>query len=383
MALPSISVGSNAWMPHAVQRRGAVQQHRVVLDDLLEDVPDLVVLALEHLLRRLDRVGVAQFLEPTDDERLVQFERDLLRQPALVEPEVGADHDHRPGRVIHPLAQEVLAEPTLLALDHVGERLERAVARPEHGPLATVVIEQRVNRLLEHPLLVADDDLGRVEVDKLLEPVVAVDDPSIEVVEVARREVARIEEHERPEVGGNDRDRFEDHPLGPVVAVAERLDDLEPLGEVFGPLLAGGLAEFLAKLLREADEVEPREELADGVGPHVGLEGVSVGFSIFAEIVLGKELPFFQGGVTGVDDDVILEVDDPFHARGLHVEQGTQAAGHCLEEPDMDDGRGQFDMPHAFASDAAMRDLDAATVADHPLVLHPSISIATCALPST
>ena len=39
----------------AVQRRRAVQQHRMVADDLLERVPDLVLLALDHLLGRLDR----------------------------------------------------------------------------------------------------------------------------------------------------------------------------------------------------------------------------------------------------------------------------------------------------------------------------------------
>ena len=146
--------------------------------------------ALEHLLGRLDRVGVAQLLEPADDERLEQLQRDLLGQAALVEPEVGADDDHRPGRVVDALAQQVLAEPALLALDHVGQRLQRAVARAEHGPLAAVVVEEGVDGLLEHPLLVADDDLGRVQVDQLLEPVVAVDDPAVEVVQVAGGEVA-------------------------------------------------------------------------------------------------------------------------------------------------------------------------------------------------
>ena len=38
----------------AVQRRRAVEQHRMVLDDLLERVPDLVHLGLHHLLGGLD-----------------------------------------------------------------------------------------------------------------------------------------------------------------------------------------------------------------------------------------------------------------------------------------------------------------------------------------
>ena len=98
----------------------------MVVDDLFEDVPHLLDLPLEHLLGRLDRVGVPQLLEPADDERLEELERDLFRQAALVQPEVGADDDHRAGRVVDALAQQVLAEPALLALDHVGQGLQAA-----------------------------------------------------------------------------------------------------------------------------------------------------------------------------------------------------------------------------------------------------------------
>ncbi len=119
---------------HAVQRRSAVEEHGVIADHLFEDIPHLVVLALQHLLGRFDRVGVAQLLEPADDERLVQLQRDLLGQSALVQLEPRTHDDHRAGRVVDALAQQVLAEAALLALDHVGERLERAIARtPARG----------------------------------------------------------------------------------------------------------------------------------------------------------------------------------------------------------------------------------------------------------
>src|SRR5204862_690026 len=67
-------------------------------------------------------------------------------------------------------------------------------------------------------------------------------------------------------------------------------------------------------------------------------------------------------------------------AAGLHVEQGAQAAGHGLEEPDVNDRGGQLDVAHALAADAAVGDLDAAAVADHPLVLHAAV-LAAGALP--
>ena len=79
---------------HPVQRRSSVQKNRVPLSHLLEDVPDLVILPLEHLLRALDGIGVAEFLQPPDDEGLEKFEGDLLRQSALVELELGSNRNN-------------------------------------------------------------------------------------------------------------------------------------------------------------------------------------------------------------------------------------------------------------------------------------------------
>ena len=113
----------------AVQRGGPVQQHRVLLDDLLEHVPHLRAAALDHALGRLDVLGQLGVDQPLHDERLEQLERHQLGQAALVQLERRADHDDRTAGVVDALAEQVLAEPALLALEHVGQRLERAVAR--------------------------------------------------------------------------------------------------------------------------------------------------------------------------------------------------------------------------------------------------------------
>ena len=70
----------------------------------------------------------------------------------------------RPG-VVDALAEQVLAEAALLALERVGERLERPVVRAAQDAAAAAVVEQGVDRLLEHPLLVADDDVGRLQLE--------------------------------------------------------------------------------------------------------------------------------------------------------------------------------------------------------------------------
>src|SRR5690606_35632859 len=66
-----------------VQRRRTVQQHRMLADDLLEDIPDLRPFALDETLRGLDRRRLAAKLQLREDERLEELERELLRQTAL------------------------------------------------------------------------------------------------------------------------------------------------------------------------------------------------------------------------------------------------------------------------------------------------------------
>ena len=217
-------------MPRRCSVGARFEQHRMLLDDLLERVPHLVRLQLDHLLGGLDRADQALLLEPVVDERLEQLERHLLRQAALVQLQLGADDDDRTAGVVDALAEQVLAEAALLALERVGERLQRAVVRALEHAAAAAVVEERVDRFLQHALLVAHDDVGRAQLEQLLQAVVAVDDAAIEIVEIDGREAAAVERHERTQLRRDDRDDVEDHPLRTVARLAEGVDDLEPLG---------------------------------------------------------------------------------------------------------------------------------------------------------
>ena len=199
-----------------VQRGCAVEQHRVLGDDLFEDVPHDRTGALDHALGALDVLRVVEVDQALHDERLEQLERHLLGQAALVQLELRADDDDRTAGVVDALAEQVLTEATLLALEHVGQRLERAVARAGDRTAATTVVEQCVDGLLEHPLLVVHDDLGRAEVEQALQPVVAVDDAAVQVVQVGRGEAATVELHHRAQVRRDDRDAVEHHAAGAV-----------------------------------------------------------------------------------------------------------------------------------------------------------------------
>ncbi len=94
--------------------------------------------------------------------------------------------------IVHALAQQVFAEAALLALIVSVSDLSGLLEEPSTGLRQPPVIEQRIHRLLKHALLVADDDLCRVQIHQLLQPVVAVDDAAIEVVKVGCRVVAAL-----------------------------------------------------------------------------------------------------------------------------------------------------------------------------------------------
>ena len=181
----------------------------------------------------------------------------VLGRPHWCSWSSGTDDDDRTARVVHALAEQVLTEPALLALEHVGQRLERTLAAAADRLGAATVVEQRVDRFLQHALLVAQDDFRRAVQDELLQTVVAVDHATIEIVQVGGREATAVERHERAQVRRNDRNDVQDHPLrvvarvAGVAGVAERVDDLEPLEQLLLAVLRRLGDDRRAERLRE------------------------------------------------------------------------------------------------------------------------------------
>ena len=145
------------------------------------------------------------------------------------------------------------------------------MARP-----AAAVVEEGIDRLLQHPLLVAHDDLGRVEVEQALEAVVAVDDPPVEIVQIGSGEPPALEGHEGAKLGGQDGKDLEHHPLGPVAGALEAFEELQALGELLRAGLGAGRLELPADLGDLFLEIGGAQELADRLRPHPRVELVPV-----------------------------------------------------------------------------------------------------------
>ena len=350
-----------------VQRRRAVEHHRVFLDDFLEDVPDHRRARFHFLLRRLDGGGDAHRLQAREDERLEELECHQLRQAALMQLERRADDDDRAARVVDALAQQVLAEAAALALDHVRERLQRALVRARHRLAAAAVVEQRIDRLLQHALLVAHDDLGRLQLQQPREAVVAVDDAAIQVVQVRGREAAAVQRHERAQVGRQHRQHLQHHPARLDARALEGLHHLQALGVLLD--LELGARHVVADLLDLGIEIHVLQQLLDALGAHQRDELVAVLEALRVVVVLGHDAELLQRRHAGVDDDVGLEVQHALDVAQRHVEHQAQPRRQRLQEPDVRAGRRQVDVTHAVAPHLGLRDLDAALLADHAAVL--------------
>ena len=213
---------------------------------------------------------MTKFLEAANNEGLVEFQGDRLRKTALVQAHVRTNDDNGTRGVVDALTEEVFTETALLTLNHVGKGLQGAVALTQNRTLATLVVEERVDGLLEHTLFVADDDVRRVEFDELLQTRVAVDDASIEVVQVGNGEGARFELDERTQIRRNNRDHVENHPLGfvKVRAVLERFDETQTRHNLLFALTRFRRFKFFAQLFGKLGNVEFLEELTDRFGAH-------------------------------------------------------------------------------------------------------------------
>ncbi len=355
----------------AMERRRAVQQHGMLADDLLEDVPHLGAFLLDHALGGLDGVGHAVVLQARVDERLEQLERHLLGQAALVQLQFRTDHDDRTARVVDALAEQVLAEAALLALQHVAERLQRALVGAGDDAATAAVVEQGVDRLLQHALLVAHDDVGRAQLDQPLEAVVAVDDAAIEVVQVRRGEAAAVERHQRAQLGRDHRHQLEDHPFGTGAQLDEVLAELQALHQLLALGLRRRLAQLLAQTRALLVEVDDLQHGADRLGADVGTEGVVTVFVERVEVlVLVQKLAVLERRQAGLGHHVVLEVEDLLEIAQRHVEQQADAARQRLQEPDVGNRRGELDVAHALAAHLGEGDLDAALLAGDTAELH-------------
>ncbi len=103
----------------SMQSRRTIEQHRMLLNDIIQNVPNLWADFFHHSLRAFDIMRHSILNQPLHDERLEQFQSHLFRQAALIEFQFRANNDNASAGVVHSLAQQVLSETALLSFQHI------------------------------------------------------------------------------------------------------------------------------------------------------------------------------------------------------------------------------------------------------------------------
>ena len=102
-----------------VKRRGAVQQHRMSLHYVFQNVPDDRFLTVHNLLGTLHRLHDAALDELTDDERLVELGCHEFRNTALAHLQLRTHNDYGTCGIVDTLTQQILTETSLLTFQTV------------------------------------------------------------------------------------------------------------------------------------------------------------------------------------------------------------------------------------------------------------------------
>ena len=220
--------------------------------------------------------------------------------------------DNGTAGVVNTLTQEVLTETALLTFQHIGKGFQRTVARARNRTAAAAVIDQGVNRFLQHAFLVADNDVRCTEVQEALQTVITVDYTAIQVVEVGRCKTAAIELYHRTQFRRNDRHNIHNHPGRLVAGLAECFHNFQTTDST-NLLLAGSRADFLAQNFAHALQIQLIEEFFDGFGTHANTEGVAIFFQSIMVFLFGKQALFREIRIfPGIQHDVVRKVQNLF-----------------------------------------------------------------------
>ena len=183
----------------------AVQEHRSFLDHFFQNFPNLRTVAFYIFLGAFDIVCISLIFQPGNYEWAVKLQRHCFRQTALVQLEMGPNHNNGTTRIVDTLAQQVSAEAALLAFEHIRERAQfPAASSAKHAP-SLGIIDQAVNSFLQHTFFIAHDHVRSAQFEQSFQTIVAVDHASIEIIQVRSGKTAAVQLNHRAQIGRDHR----------------------------------------------------------------------------------------------------------------------------------------------------------------------------------
>ena len=287
-----------------------------------------------------------------------------------MESQVGTDDDNRAPGVVYPLAQKVLPEPPLLTFQHVRERLQWSFIGASDGFASSAVVEQDVYGFLQHSLLIANDNLGCIQLLQAPQTVIAINHPAIEVIEVTGGEPPPVKGNEGTQIRRQHRNHLQNHPLRLVSRLPEGVNHLKPLGQLLPLGYRVGLTDFLSQLLGKFLQLNLAQQLLYRFCAYAHLEALAVLLPQLAIPFFAQQFVHAQRGIARINHNIAVEIENFLQFFQGEIKEVTHLAGQTLQKPYMGNGGCQFYMAHAFSSHFGLNYLNPTFFADYSPMFH-------------
>ena len=170
--------------------------------------------------------------------------------------ELRTHHDDRTTGVVNTLTQQVLTETAAFTFDHFGQRFQRTLVRTRHCFTTASVVEQRINRFLQHALFVARDDFRRAQFHQTLQTVVTIDHAAVQIVQIRGRETTAVQRDQRTQFRRQHRQHFHDHPVRLDAGTLEGFEYFQTLRVFLDFRFGFGFTQIRAQLFRFTIDVD-------------------------------------------------------------------------------------------------------------------------------
>src|SRR5690606_32672378 len=218
-------------------------------------------------------------------------------------------------------------------------------------------------------LFVPHDDVRSGQIEQALQTVVTVDHATIQVVQIGGREAATIQRNQRTQVRRQHRQNGQNHPLRQVARPLEGFHQFQSLGQLLDLGFRVGLRNLFAQAADLVLQINGDQQFANGFGTHAGIEVIAKFFKGFEVLLIVQQLTLFQGSHARIDHHVAFEIKHELDVTQGHVQQQADTGRQRLQEPDVGDRRGQFNVRHALTTNLGQGHFHTTLLADYAAML--------------
>ena len=362
-----------------MQCRCTVQHNRMLLNDVLKDIPYCRLKLLYHFLGIFDVVGSSVGNKLFHNERFEQLDSHLLRKTTLIDLQFRSYDDYRTSGIVNSFTEKVLTETSGFTLQHIGKGFQSSVSRSCYRTSTASVIDQGIYSLLQHTLLVADNDIRSTKLQKSFQTVVSVDDPSVKIIQVRCCKTSSVQLYHRTKIRRDNRDNGHDHPLRTVAGLTEGLHNLKTFDDPC-TFLACCVHKLCLQFFRIFFKIDSLKELHDGLGTHTYTESFSVRLTCFLVLTLGEYLFVHKSGICRIQNDIVSKVKHFLQCSRRNIKDQTHTGRNSFKVPDMRHRSCKLDVSHTLSTNGRFGYFNTASVADNAFIANFFV-LSTVALP--